>query len=86
MSNNKQIHSVVWLSNQIYELFQQYEQGNIDRWTLRELMIKTTEQAKAMHKEEIKNAIVWFDDTDRRPHEIEIDAEQYYNETFGGNK
>lgn len=42
------------------------------------------EQAKAMHKEELINAVVWFDDTDRRPHEIEIEVKKYYNETFGG--
>ena len=42
------------------------------------------EEAKAMHKEEVINAVVWFDDTDRRPHEIEIEVKKYYNETFGG--
>lgn len=41
------------------------------------------EQAKEMEKQQIIEAIVWFDDTDRRPNEIEIDAEQYYNETYG---
>lgn len=43
------------------------------------------EQAKAMHKEEVINAVVWFDDTDRRPHEIEIEVKKYYNETFGSD-
>ena len=52
----KKYKSVVWLSNQMYSLFEQYEQGNIDRFTLRELMIKTTQQAKAMHEQEIRDA------------------------------
>ena len=41
-------------------------------------------QAKAMHKEEIINIVVWCDDTGRRPQQIKIEAEQYYNETYGG--
>jgi len=40
------------------------------------------EQAKEKEKQQILNSVVWFDDTDRRPCEIEKDAEQYYNETF----
>jgi hypothetical protein len=44
------------------------------------------EQAKEMHKEEIINIVVWCDDTDRRPQQIKIEAEQYYNDTYGGNK
>ena len=55
MSNNKQ-SSVEWLSNQAYELFEQYSEGNFDRITLNNLMLKATEQAKAMHKEEIMDA------------------------------
>lgn len=40
------------------------------------------ERAKEMEKQQIFDAIVWFDDTERHPHQIEIDVEQYYNETF----
>ena len=65
MSNNKQssnhvpdvgkkVSSVEWLSNQTYELFEQYSEGNFDRITLNKLVLKATEQAKAMHKEEIE--------------------------------
>lgn len=53
---NKKVSSVEWLSNQSYELFEQYSEGNFDRITLNKLMLKATEQAKAMHKEEIENA------------------------------
>ena len=47
MSNNKQ-SSVEWLSNQTYELFEQYSEGNFDRITLNKLVLKATEQAKAI--------------------------------------
>ena len=40
------------------------------------------EQAKAMHKEEIINAIIYGD---RFEGCYGLDSEQYYNETFGGN-
>lgn len=72
MSNNKQSSSVEWLYNKMYE-----HRGNIT--------IEEFEQAKAMHKQEIKEA--WDN--------AAIDAtygnkfrnfEQYYNETFGGDK
>jgi hypothetical protein len=82
MSNNKQ-SSVEWLSNQTYELFEQYLEGNFDRITLNKLVLEATEQAKAMHKEEIKDAFVecWKLNV---PDGIEckLDAEQYYNTTF----
>ena len=83
MSDKKQ-NSVIWLFIQLFELFDQYERGKISRWTLGESMVTATEQAKAIHKEEVINAVVWFDDTDRRPNLIEKEAEEYYNETFGG--
>jgi hypothetical protein len=59
MSNNKQssnqvpdvrkmVNSVEWFSNQVYELFEQYSEGNFDRITLNKLVLKATEQAKEM--------------------------------------
>lgn len=33
-------------------------------------------------KQQIIDAVVWFDDTDRRPKEIEKDIIDYYNQTF----
>ena len=87
MSNNKQ-SSVEWLSNQTYELFEQYSEGNFDRITLNKLVLKATEQAKAMHKEEIIEA---FDEGQEYEYQYHIDltpkfySETYYNETFGGN-
>ena len=44
---------------------------------------KLIEQAKAMHKEEVINATIYGD---RFEGCYGLDSEQYYNETFGGNK
>ena len=71
----KKDKSVVWLSNRMYELFKQYEQKKIDRFKLRELMIETTEKAKVMHEQEIKNA--HFNGGDDL-----ISIEEYFNRTF----
>jgi hypothetical protein len=88
MSNNKQ-SSVEWLSNQTYELFEQYSEGNFDRITLNKLMLEATNKAKEMHKKEIKDAIFWGNikgyDEHKRTWVFDED-EQYYNEKYGGGK
>ena len=71
MSNKKQ-SSVEWLEEQFNTI---REQGNIEIEKL------IWQQTKAMHKEEITDAYIdghstWGENTN---------AEQYYNETFGGN-
>jgi hypothetical protein len=71
MSNNKQ-SSVEWYFEQIRK--EKYEE-DIDWYGL-------FEQAKAMHKEEIKEALQEFLDT-TLPDEV---INEYYNETYGGNK
>ena len=71
MSNNKQ-SSVEWLAE-------------IIRFANKELyaeMFDEIEQAKAMHKEEIKEALI---DGSMNSTLIEYRIPQYYNETFGGN-
>ena len=55
MSNNKQ-SSVEWLSNQTYELFEQYSEGNFDRIILNKLVLEATNKAKEMEKERELNA------------------------------
>lgn len=79
--------SVEWFSNQTYELFEQYSEGNFDRITLNKLVLKATEQAKAMHKEDM----IDFGNDLLAQNDINYIgmpnlAEQYYNETYGGNK
>jgi hypothetical protein len=44
--------AIEWLSNQSYELFEQYSEGNFDRITLNKLMLKLTEQANKMFEEQ----------------------------------
>ena len=75
---NKKVSSVAWLSNQTYELFEQYSEGNFDRIQLNKLMLKATEQAKAMHKEEIIQSYA-SGSNDRLKNTINTN---YHNETF----
>ncbi len=48
--------AVEWFSNQAYELFEQYSEGNFDRITLNKLMFEATNKAKEMEKERIIKA------------------------------
>jgi hypothetical protein len=51
--------------------------------------IETIEIAKAMHKKEIKDAIFWGNIKGYDEHKrtcIHDEDEQYYNETYGGDK
>lgn len=88
MSNNKQ-SSVEWYANEEDKLFTSYQKGLMSTAKYILFKYKLREQAKAMHKEEIINAN--FDG--QRLHAksvtnlmMEDNAEQYYNEIFGGNK
>ena len=71
MSNNKQSSSIDWLINEHF--------GGMENCTP-DFRYKI-EQAKAMHKEEIKESLQEFIDITLSD---EI-CEEYYNETFGGN-
>lgn len=74
--NNKQ-SSLEWLVEELW-------QTSKDRFIWSDLL----EQAKEMHKEEIKNAVGVGSQLDRDYlYGYHDKAEQYYNETFeGGNK
>jgi hypothetical protein len=52
VDTNKMVSSVEWLSNQAYELFEQYSEGRFDRITLNKLMLQATEKAKEMEKQQ----------------------------------
>jgi hypothetical protein len=78
MSNNKQSSSVEYLMDKLFDpSYMQKEQ------------LEWFEQAKAMHKEEIEEAIYWGNmkgyDEHKRTWVFDED-EQYYEQTFGGNK
>jgi len=70
--------AVEWLSNQAYELFEQYSEGKFDRITLNKLMLEATVKAKAMEKEQIGRAYQegLIDGMNHTP-------KDYYNEAFG---
>ena len=76
----------MWLFIQLFELFDQYERGKISRWTLGESMVTATEQAKAMHRNEIEDAYIQsMKDNMIAPLDFEVykpEADEYYNETF----
>tara|TARA_R110000868_G_scaffold367633_1_gene630624 strand:+ start:195 stop:437 length:243 start_codon:yes stop_codon:yes gene_type:complete len=78
MSNNKQ-SSVDWYANKGDELFDKYSDGAIDIITFNELMTDAFQQAKAMHKEEIMDALLFGDVLSLNT------AETYYKVKFGGN-
>lgn len=80
MENKKS--SIDWLFIRLFELFDQYERGKISRWTLGELMVTKTEQAKAMHKKEIIDT--WYNCKMSVIEKNPTTADQYYEQTFGG--
>ena len=80
--NNKKQNSVMWLFIQLFELFDQYERGKISRWTLGESMVTATEQAKAMHKEEVIKFAYKVLNESNDSFNGYVDEEKIYNETF----
>jgi hypothetical protein len=87
MSNEAQT-AVGWFSNQAYELFEQYSEGNFDRITLNKLMLEATNKAKEMEKQRIIKACdAGFDTANLFIEDMKYNsAEDYYEKTYGGNK
>jgi hypothetical protein len=75
--------AVEWFSNQAYELFEQYSEGNFDRITLNKLMFEATNKAKDMEKEQIIQAYQQGV-TDEHGDTIifTTEGEDYYNSTY----
>ena len=73
--------AVEWLSNQAYELFEQYSEGNFDRIQLNKLMVKATMKAKEMEKEQLIKAYETAMETDIYNEPLKI-GKDYYNVTF----
>ena len=79
MSNNK-LSSVEWFAKESWKLRVALEDGKISVGEYANKYYQMKEQAKAMHKEEIRKAYCYgehYKDT-----KLTTD---YYNETFGGN-
>lgn len=80
MENNKLFTAVEWLSNQAYELFEQYSEVNFDRIQLNKLMVDATNKAKEMEKEQIIKA---FDEGQEYEYQYHINsAPKFYSETY----
>lgn len=75
MTNNKQQTAVEWLYNELLN-----SEPNILEWN------KLLEQAKLMEKEQIKDAYWNGSDGIKTKTQILNEAEQFFNETYGGNK
>jgi hypothetical protein len=82
MSNNKQQTAVEWGIEKLASLTFDYMAGFISKREYEELSKGVIRQAKEMEKEQtIKTSLFWSHSTVRRK-----DIEDYYNETYGGNK
>ena len=82
MSNNKQSSSIDWIIKQL--IFKTEFENLPNQYVLMsdKDISSIIEQAKAMHKEEIKEALI---DGSMNSTLIEYRIPHYYNETFGGN-
>ena len=89
MTNNKQQTAVEWFIEELEYKGDLREtpsirniQLNIDTSDYMELKV----QAKERHKQQIINAVDDQNNYDSWPSSIPTLGEQYYNETYGGNK
>jgi hypothetical protein len=79
--SNKQQTAVEWYDNEIGKLLDQFLMGNIEFYEFQNQRFKLEQQAKQMEKEQIIEA---FKHGELPPLFVNFDAEQYYNETYGG--
>ena len=78
--NNKKQSSIEWLYERLERMIPRTALYNIDK----KQYFESIEKAKAMHKEEIEES--WNDGCYQSSDFPKTsDAEQYYNETFGGD-
>jgi ABC-type amino acid transport substrate-binding protein len=79
--------SVKWLSNQTYELFEQYSEGNFDRITLNRLVLEATEKAKEMEKElTIRFALFYAYGQDNVSEQLRTKIEKWYDKIYEGGE
>jgi hypothetical protein len=88
MTNNKQQTAVEWYDNEIGKLFDQFLMGNIEFYEFQNQRFKLEQQAKEMEKELMKGMYVEGSFAKMRYYDgLEyIDAEQYYEQTYGGGE
>jgi hypothetical protein len=79
--------AVEWFSNQAYELFEQYSEGNFDRITLNKLMFEATNKAKEMEKEQMcEFADEFAIECINFHHEKTMSQEKFFDLTFNTNE
>jgi len=87
MTNNKQQTAVEWYIIKRDEIEMKIRLMLICANQYEQELTKADEQAKEMEKKQIINSFWNGDNTDCTSEQnIEEFAEQYYNETYGGNK
>ena len=88
MTNNKQQTAVEWYDNEIGKLFDQFLMGNIEFYEFQNQRFKLEQQAKEMEKELMKGMYVEGSFAKMRYYDglQYIDADQYYEQTYGGDK
>jgi hypothetical protein len=79
--SNKQQTAVEWFHQKTWALKIQLEKGEISIGEYANTYATLYEQAKAMHRQEIVNAVDGFPLENRNLNGIE-----YYEQTYGGNK
>jgi hypothetical protein len=84
MTNNKQQTAVEWGIEKLASLTFDYMAGFISKREYEELSKGVIRQAKEMEKQQIINAI--DSNYTYNDNQILTIGEQYYNETYGGNK
>ena len=89
MSNETTQTAVEWYINLSEELYKQWINRNITLEVYNECRTKLKEQAKEKEKEQIEDAFYQGENNSVdyfNPENRIKESEQYYNETYGGNK
>ena len=91
MSNNKQQTAVEWYGIQLEMLFRQYYIGRISITEFHTKRFEFEEQAKLMEKEQMinsrENGLLWgVRSTNNFYADKIIESEEWYEQTYGGNK
>ena len=84
MTNNKQQTAVEWLGMEMGKLFAQYHGKIICIGEFHQKRFELEEQAKEMEKEQMTKA--WKAGDGQHDKVADKLAEEWYNETYGGNK
>jgi len=77
MTNNKQQTAIDLFAEKTFNLIELMKSRYVNQEEFLDGMLKARNEAKEMEKQQIINALL------EHP---SINAEQYYNETYGGNK